>query len=84
MMSNGDKALENLAKLKLSDPGVEEKILAACQIKFSEERALPCVNLALSGHAVVLVKRDEKVGSLKAKLDVIRGRGFDKIDRSSN
>lgn len=62
-----------LVGMNLSEPHVEEKILAACQVRLAAEPNLDCVHLFLGGDDEVVVQRQETVASLKTKLDVIRG-----------
>ncbi len=75
----GTNLLGSLVGLNLSDPHVEEKVLAACRVRLAE-LGTDCVHLFFGGFDEGMVENDDTVESLKAKLDRARGQGHTKIE----
>lgn len=71
--------LDDLVGLKLSDPKIEEIVLATCRIRLAE-LGVDCVHLLFGGDEEVMIERDETVASLKRKLEAIRGQGLAEIE----
>jgi len=71
--------LDAIVGLKLSEPKIEEKVLAACRTRLAEP-GTDCVHLFFGDDDEVMVEKDETVASLKEKLDRVRGQGYTKIE----